>query len=762
MQDGEEIAFGLHVRTPDFATPQVSAIATKNSGLYDICQWVLHHLAPKKHTITYQGAMESTQYSKYVKSLVLTIPVHFTDIQRRELISKIERLKLNVDGLVSEPIATALRLGQEIGESVENYTALMFEFGGNSCSAAVVRFQRGAPTLREYVNEKFEPFEEILIPWVATAFRSKHGLEISVLDFRKVLLDTGKVGFNMEEDSTNASTGTVVYDPCGPYDRKFWFIWSASEYRAVKNEQAIKIDKQQCDTLIKPLMDVCRKVVESALRGVGLKNVHYAVLTHAPIHKPLFHAIMKMLKDIFGMERIKYWGCGDEPAKGAAAYANYLRSGAIQKLQPPPDGTLLNSLGMRRISTGNQDPKKGKTNSLMPIASQECPQFSFKDEEGNVEFYKCENGAETADQMDLLRELFEVGFTGQKVDQSQGQFIDNLLNQRSGELQEELMIGLHSHVPKETYRHQIYHMSDLYGIWFLKRRLWLRIRERIRKHYSSLSQCLDVNWREFFECVQNVKESLPNSLIEKEIRNKTIDSKIENQTIKQWQSDLENFGKQWLNLKDTFFRWQGLQRKLQTKAMALEDKIRIQLDSFRLLAKKESTIDTLRTACLYLESRIEGLSHPSLAREVIQLHPEETTLKGKTEKRELENKQTCLSIQDDYQKLQKMLQTVEIKTRELLELCQDLREAVFSVKAQQSINIKIKDLDKSYRAAFGDSNREALAALDHTQPDLSTSSGISLGHSDPNSSATAFFQTSLNTQVPMTNRTLSPSSEMEL
>ncbi|HVO11181.1 MAG TPA: Hsp70 family protein [Vicinamibacteria bacterium] len=76
-----------------------------------------------------------------VDSVVITVPAHFNDPQRKAVLRAAALAKLTVLGLVEEPVAAALHYGVETG--AHDRVLLVYDFGGGTFDATVLSMDQG-------------------------------------------------------------------------------------------------------------------------------------------------------------------------------------------------------------------------------------------------------------------------------------------------------------------------------------------------------------------------------------------------------------------------------------------------------------------------------------------------------------------------------------------------------------------------------------------------------------------------------------------
>eukprot|EP01054_Gregarina_sp_Poly1_P001805 Gregarina_sp_Poly_1__1804@NODE_1469_length_4060_cov_150_374405_g973_i0_p1_GENE_NODE_1469_length_4060_cov_150_374405_g973_i0NODE_1469_length_4060_cov_150_374405_g973_i0_p1_ORF_typecomplete_len903_score121_15HSP70/PF00012_20/4_2e18HSP70/PF00012_20/2_1e05HSP70/PF00012_20/8_3e02MreB_Mbl/PF06723_13/1_7e05MreB_Mbl/PF06723_13/1_1e03APG17/PF04108_12/1_9e03APG17/PF04108_12/0_0015APG17/PF04108_12/1_5e03DUF1572/PF07609_11/0_93DUF1572/PF07609_11/11PilM_2/PF11104_8/0_011CEP63/PF17045_5/2_6e03CEP63/PF17045_5/ len=573
----------------------------------------------------------------YINKVVVTVPVRFNPYQRFSLKFDLKRIGLRIDELLIEPIAAAVKFTRtEIPRNEKDRTVLIVDFGYKDCSASIVRFQEGAPSLREFRCERFtKDVDEILLDWTIDEFRSQYKLEIpescrqdlkDSIEGNKTALDENVDEcvfsrlYQEFEDSIESVnryvTGRATFCEKSP-EPHVVFFWGPEErlnncYFDLCDSptRTIDLERTMFEDLIKPLTNRYRELVESAVRRVGSKNIHCAMITHSAVHPPQIVAVRKMLEDIFGKQKVKYLGGPQEVAEGAAIYANSLRTGKIQKCKNLPlgeesMGSLPCSLGIRLSSISTTDTFEDFY-SFVPVTSS--PKFQFKIDSQLIDFY--ESAGDNLERSRGLRELFVDDLLKEEKAEPLFTLLNHDLINEPSEMKREscLLTQSFCHEPAtcchESYMHCVYHIDDGYGNWLLKRGLSLRIVEVTRINYSLLRQSLDIDWEELTEYFSCIKEDEPNCVIERCL------------ATDPWRQDIKQFGNKWLTFRERFSQWLELRNQLQTilsslqqhkwvhKTLGLRDKKK----RFKFLLDDKSTISQLRDACSDLESHFQDAS----------------------------------------------------------------------------------------------------------------------------------------------------------
>ena len=226
-----------------------------------------------------------------VTKAVVTVPAYFNDAQRQATKDAGEVAGLKVERIINEPTAAALAYGLQ---SKKNEKIAVFDLGGGTFDISVLEV---GDDLIEVLSTNGDThlggddFDEVLIKHIADKFKAENNV-----DLRKdpMALQRLREAAEKAKKELSSSQNTDINLP---------FI--TADATGAKHLQ-MSVSRGEFERLIDPLVERCRKPVESALKDAKLKpaDIDEVVLVGGSTRVPM---VQEFVKKLFG---------GKEPHRG--------------------------------------------------------------------------------------------------------------------------------------------------------------------------------------------------------------------------------------------------------------------------------------------------------------------------------------------------------------------------------------------------------------------------------------------------------------
>jgi molecular chaperone DnaK len=226
-----------------------------------------------------------------VNKAVITVPAYFNDAQRQATKDAGQIAGLDVARIINEPTAAALAYG--LDKKADEKIAV-FDLGGGTFDVSILEVGDGVVEVLSTNGDTHlggDDFDERLIHYVADEFKRDQGVDLRkdpmALQRLREACERAKKDLS-QQTSTDINLPFITADASGP-----------------KHLQ-MNISRSKFEQLIDPLVERCRKPVESALKDAKLKpsEIDEVVLVGGSTRVPM---VQELVKKMFG---------GKEPHKG--------------------------------------------------------------------------------------------------------------------------------------------------------------------------------------------------------------------------------------------------------------------------------------------------------------------------------------------------------------------------------------------------------------------------------------------------------------
>jgi molecular chaperone DnaK len=263
-----------------------------------------------------------------IQDAVITVPAYFGPSQMEATVRAGKLAGINVIGLVSGSVATALACG--IHRENNNQIALVYHLGGGSLDVAIVRVTpKGLEELAIDGNVQLGGIEwdRCLVDYVVNDFEAKE--RRSIKDSAEMLQNIQMACEEAKLDLTRMTRTMIrVQTPNGPH--------------------SLEVTRAQFENITAHLLQRSRETVERALVDSGLEwnQIDRTILAGEATSMPM---VRQMLRQLAGREPDTSVNAGTAVALGAAIYANTFEP---EPRRPP----VRTRGGLGRASTSPKPP----------------------------------------------------------------------------------------------------------------------------------------------------------------------------------------------------------------------------------------------------------------------------------------------------------------------------------------------------------------------------------------------------------------------
>jgi molecular chaperone DnaK (HSP70) len=232
-----------------------------------------------------------------IEGCVITVPAHFTNIEREATLFAAEMADLKVLQLLNEPSAAAISYGHVNG--FEKGFIFVFDLRGSTLDVSVVHKQNKKYDVVGYAGDQIlggRDIDNAILDYAIEQFKTKYSIEHNTAKKRAILLDKceiAKINLDLGRNQTDISD------------------WNENE--------SIILTKNKLEEICQPFFVRLVNILETFLKKVKIdKNTIDAIVMHGcSSRNPL---IRKKIRDFFGRQPY----CNDPEAsiaKGAALVA---------------------------------------------------------------------------------------------------------------------------------------------------------------------------------------------------------------------------------------------------------------------------------------------------------------------------------------------------------------------------------------------------------------------------------------------------------
>ena len=125
-----------------------------------------------------------------IEGCVITVPAHFTNIEREATLFAAEMANLNVLQLLNEPSAAAISYGHDNG--IETGFILVFDYGGATLDVSIVHKQNDKYDVVGYAGDQILGVRDIdnaILDYSIGQFQTMYGIEHNNAKKRAILLE---------------------------------------------------------------------------------------------------------------------------------------------------------------------------------------------------------------------------------------------------------------------------------------------------------------------------------------------------------------------------------------------------------------------------------------------------------------------------------------------------------------------------------------------------------------------------------------------
>lgn len=256
-------------------------------------------------------AMAERRLGEPVSRAVITVPAWYNDNQRQAVRAAGALAGLEVERIVSEPLAAAVAFAR--GRKGDQ-RVLVYDLGGGKFDAAVVQIRGGACQVLAAGGDTFLgglDFDKALVDEVLSRFEMQHGAKFSgdaaALQRLQDAAERAKIALS-DRDSAR------IHVP---------FVSTVDQQRGEIDET---VSREDLEKLTAGLVDRTLRICEQVLAGAGLHpaDVNEVLLAGGQGRMPL---VQRKVRELFGKEPSKAADAGQSVALGAALVAHAIHSG---------------------------------------------------------------------------------------------------------------------------------------------------------------------------------------------------------------------------------------------------------------------------------------------------------------------------------------------------------------------------------------------------------------------------------------------------
>jgi len=279
IQGGPEDYVKIRVGERDYTPPEVSALTLRK--LKEAAEAYLGHK---------------------VNKAVITVPAYFNDAQRQATKDAGQIAGLEVSRIINEPTAAALAYGLE---KKRDEKIVVFDLGGGTFDVSILEVTDELVEVLSTNGDTHlggDDFDEVLINHIATEFE-----QTEKIDLRQDAMALQRLREAAEKAKKELSSSQTT-------DINLPFITQAN---GVAKHLQMKITRADFEKLVDPLIERCRKPVETALQDAKLNtsDIDEVVLVGGSTRVPRVHDLVKQM---FGKEPHKGVNADEVVSIGAA------------------------------------------------------------------------------------------------------------------------------------------------------------------------------------------------------------------------------------------------------------------------------------------------------------------------------------------------------------------------------------------------------------------------------------------------------------
>ena len=243
-----------------------------------------------------------------VKDAVITVPAYFNDSQRNATKEAGEIAGFNVLRIINEPTAAALAYGLDENQDKK---IVVYDLGGGTFDVSILEIGGGVFEVLSTNGDTHlggDNFDEIIIDWLITEFKSDTGIDVSSDPIALQRLKDTAEKAKIELSSANSTEINLPYlsaDSAGPK-------------HLVKKLTTSKFESM-IDKLITKTMSPCKKALKDS--GLKISEIDEVILVGGSTRIP---AIQKAVEKFFNKKPYKGVNPDEVVALGAAIQGGVL------------------------------------------------------------------------------------------------------------------------------------------------------------------------------------------------------------------------------------------------------------------------------------------------------------------------------------------------------------------------------------------------------------------------------------------------------
>ena len=221
-----------------------------------------------------------------IEEVIITVPDHFNDSQRRATKDAGDIAGLNVVRILNEPTAASLAYG--INETCAQRFAV-YDLGGGTFDISIVELSDGIYQVLATDGDTYlggEDFDQIVMNWLIREFSTQHGIDLSS---NRIALQRLKRSAERAKCELSTQVETVITIP---------FIAGIDTDSQHLN---LILKRSEFEKMIEPLLRKTQKCCEDALRNAGLSasDIDFVIPVGGQTRSPI---VLETIGTIFGTQ----------------------------------------------------------------------------------------------------------------------------------------------------------------------------------------------------------------------------------------------------------------------------------------------------------------------------------------------------------------------------------------------------------------------------------------------------------------------------
>jgi len=220
-----------------------------------------------------------------VTDAVITVPAYFNDAQRNATKEAGEIAGLNVLRIINEPTAAALAYGMD--KKDKDMTVAVYDLGGGTFDVSILELGDGVFEVKSTNGDTHlggDNFDEKIIDWLLTEFKSEHGMDLSkdAAALQRLRESAEKAKVELSNSTTSEiNLPYITADSSGPK-------------HLVRNLSRAKFESMVED-LVKKSLTPCRKAIKDS--GLKISDIDEILLVGGSTRIPCVQeAVEKLFK----------------------------------------------------------------------------------------------------------------------------------------------------------------------------------------------------------------------------------------------------------------------------------------------------------------------------------------------------------------------------------------------------------------------------------------------------------------------------------